>query len=226
MLGRNNARHYLRGRICWFKILIRFMNSKAPPSLPQPPRASSRRRDKLLVGIALIPAIFMGALILSRFVGLVRPFYVPTGAMEPAVSGGDHVAMENITFLTRDPHRGDIVVFKSDGIALLTPSTLYIKRIAGEPGDRLKLSNGQLFINDKLVILSNAFGKIVYNMPPHAQQSSLNTNVAVPEGCYFLLGDNATNSLDSRFWGSIPRENIVGRILFCYWPPQRVGRVK
>jgi signal peptidase I len=101
-----------------------------------------------------------------------------------------------------------------------------VKRIAGEPGDRLRLSNGQLFINDKLVILSNALGKIVYNMPPHTQQSSLNTNVTVPDDCYFLLGDNATNSLDSRFWRSIPRENIVGRVLFCYWPPERVGRVK
>jgi len=202
------------------------MNSKAPPPLPQPPPASSGRRDKLLIGIALIPAIFMGALILSRCFGLVRPFYVPTGAMKPAVSGGDHVAMENMTFLIRDPHRGDIVAFKSDGIALLTPSTLYIKRIAGEPGDHLKLSNGQLFINDKLVILSNASGRIVYDAPPHAEQFSLNTNATIPDGCYFLLGDNATNSLDSRFWGSIPRNNIVGRIVFCYWPAQRVGRVK
>ena len=145
--------------------------------------------------------------------------------MAPAVSAGDHILMENFTFLFAKPHRGDIIVFKSAGIPVLPQSQLYVKRIAGEPGDRLRISEGRLFINEQPVSLSNALGEILYNLPIGAEKSAL-TDTIVPNGCYFVLGDNATNSFDSRFWGSVPRENIIGRAAYCYFPPRRIGRVK
>jgi signal peptidase I len=83
-----------------------------------------------------------------------------------------------------------------------------------------------LFINDRQVSLSNAVGEIAYDLPPHSEMFSLQTNVTVPSGCYFVLGDNSTNSSDSRFWGSVPRASIIGRVSFCYWPPRRFGGVK
>jgi signal peptidase I len=89
-------------------------------------------------------------------------------------------------------------------------------RIAGEPSDHIRLSEGKLFVNDKQVSLSNAVGEIAYDLPPHAETFSLKTDLTVPDGCYFVLGDNSTNSFDSRFWGSVPRENIIGRVSFCY----------
>ena len=184
------------------------------------------RRNKFLIGLALLPVFFFAALIVLRLCGLICPFSVPTGAMIPAVSPGDHFMMEGMTFLSRQPRHGDIVVFKTDGIASLLPATLYIKRVAGEPGDHVRISGGKLFINDKQVTLNNAAGVITYDLPPHAEKFSLQTEVTVPSGCYFLLGDNSTNSFDSRFWGSLPRSNIIGRVSFCYWPPQRVGEVK
>ena len=131
-----------------------------------------------------------------------------------------------MTFLARKPRRGDIIVFKSDGIASLPSATFYLKRVTGEPSDHVRISEGKLFVNDKQVALRNATGEIAYDLPPHVETFSLKTDVTVPAGCYFVLGDNSTNSLDSRFWGSLPRENIIGRILFCYWPPQKVGGVK
>jgi signal peptidase I len=143
------------------------MDSNSPPLPLRSPQVSSDRRNKFVIGLALIPAVFVGALIILRIFGMVRPFYVPNGAMTPAVSAGDHVVMDGLTFLARKPHSGDIVVFKSDGIALLAPATLYIKRVAGEPGERLRLSEGKLFINDKLVALSNAVGEIVYGLFRH-----------------------------------------------------------
>ena len=146
--------------------------------------------------------------------------------MTPAISAGDHVIMEGMTFLARKPRRGDIVVFKSGGIASLPPATLYVKRVAGEPGDHLRISEGKLFVNEKQVALSNARGEIAYELPPLAERFSPKTDVIVPEGRYFVLGDNSTNSLDSRFWGTVPRDSILGRISFCYWPLQRVGGVK
>jgi signal peptidase I len=184
---------------------------------------TTKKAGKILIAV---PALVVGVLIVLRVCGLVRPFSVPTGAMTPAVSPGDHIIMEGVTFLSRQPRRGDIVVFKSDGIGLVPPGTFYVKRVAGEPGDHLRISEGKLFINDKQVSLSNAVGEIVYDQPPGAERFSLKTDLTVPDDCYFVLGDNSTNSLDSRFWGSVPRGNIIGRVSFCYWPPQRAGGVK
>ena len=184
------------------------------------------RSSKLLIALAPIAAFVVGALIVLRICGLIRPFSVPTGAMTPAVSAGDHIMMEGVTFLYGQPHHGDIVVFKTDGIPSLPPETLYVKRVAGEPGDHVRISGGKLFINEKRVSLSNAVGEIAYDLPPHVETFSPQTDVTVPNGCYFVLGDNSTNSLDSRFWGSVPRGNIIGRVSFCYWPPQRIGGVK
>jgi signal peptidase I len=197
-----------------------------PPPLPEPQRPALSRNTKMIIGLACIPALVIGALILLRVVGLLRPFSVPTGAMTPAVCSGDHVMMEGMTFLARHPLRGEIVVFRTDGIASLPPGQFFIKRVAGEPGDHLRISEGKLFINGKQVTLSNAAGEIVYDLPPGVEGSSPRTDVTVEDDCYFVLGDNSTNSLDSRFWGGLPRGNIVGRILFCYWPPQRAGGVR
>jgi signal peptidase I len=184
------------------------------------------RGTKLVIGLALIPGFFVGALIVLRLCGLIRPFSVPTGAMTPAVSAGDHVIMEGMTFLARKPRHGDIVVFKTDGITSLQAGSLLIKRVAGEPGDHLRISEGKLFVNDKRMALSNAMGEIAYYLPWQTEMSTLKTNMIVPSGCYFLLGDNSSNSFDSRYFGSIPRDSIIGRIFFCYGPPHRVGAVK
>ena len=202
------------------------MNLSTPPPLPRLRPDSWGRRTKLLIVLALIPGLIGGALTVLRSFGLIRPFSIPTRAMAPAVSAGDHVLMERITFIARQPRRGDVVVFRTDGIASLPPRQIYVKRVAGEPGDHLRISEGKLFINDKYVALSNSTGEITYNLPPGLAALSPKTDLAVPSDSYFLLGDNSTNSSDSRFWGSVPRENIIGRICVCYWPPKRIGGVK
>lgn len=184
------------------------------------------RRSKLVLGLALIPGLIFVGLIVLRLCGLVHPFFVPTGAMAPAVSAGDRIMMEGVSFLSRQPRRGDVIVFKTDGIASLPLATMFIERVAGEPGDHVRISGGKLFVNDKQVSLSNSAAEIVYELSPHVGAFTSRTDVIVPSGCYFVLGDNSTNSLDSRFWGSVPRANILGRVSFCYWPPQRVGGIK
>jgi signal peptidase I len=196
------------------------MQPTTPPPVPKSPRTVMSRRAKILIALA---TICLGALMALRVCGLVRPFSVPTGAMSPAVSGGDDIIVEGVTFLSRQPRRGDVVVFKTDGVVPLPSPTFYVKRIAGEPGDRVRISTGKLFINEKQVSLSNAVGEIIYDLPPGL---SVQTDVTVPSGCFFMLGDNSTNSFDSRFWGSVPRGNIIGRASFCYWPPGRIGGVK
>jgi signal peptidase I len=139
--------------------------------------------------------------------------------------------MEDITYLFRQPHRGDVVVFKTHGIEKLPDNTRYVKRVVGTPGEHVLLAGGQLFINNQLTVISNDFGGITYLMPIYPKmyvpvQPDLQTNLTVPDACYFVVGDSATNSFDSRSFGSVPRQNITGRICFCYWPPQRIGLVK
>ena len=203
--------------------MINWTNTKPPSQLPSPSRNSLDFRIKLLIGLALIPTIFFGTFVGLRIFGLICPYSVPTGAMTPAVSAGDHVLMEGVSYLFRQPRRGDIVVFKTDDLIMLHPNQLYIKRVVGEPNEHVRLSGDRLFISDKLTVLSNDFGKITYGMP---QISPTQTNVIVPDSSYFVLGDEATNSYDSRFFGSVPRANITGRIWFCFWPPQRMGLVR
>ena len=200
------------------------MPEETPPQIKRPDAPLSRR-NKVIIGLATLPACFLGALILLRLCNLIRPFSIPTGGMTPAVSPGDHILVEGFTFRFGKPHRGDIVVFRTAGIESLPQDQFYVKRIAGEPGDHVRISDGKLFINEKPVSLSNALGEIVYDLPS-AFQNSAKTDVRVPKDCYFVLGDNSTNSLDSRFWGSVPRANIIGRVAYCYFPPQRRGRVE
>ena len=203
------------------------MEQSTPPPIPEKSiRLSPNKRTKLLLGVAWAAVVLLVLLAALRMSGLVRPFYAPTGAMAPAVSPGDHVVMEGVTLLARAPRRGDIVVFKTVGIAGLPQDQLYIKRVAGLPGDHVRISGAKLLVNDQQLALSNAVGEIVYNPPPQMETPAAQNDVRVPQGAYFVLGDNSTNSFDSRYWGCVPRENIIGRISFCYWPPGRVGAVK
>jgi signal peptidase I len=198
------------------------MTSPQPPPLPETKRTAVKR-----VRIFIVLAFIIGTSLYVLWVGgLIRPFSVPTGAMAPTISPGDKVMMEGVSYLVRKPHRGDVVVFKSTGIPMLSSGTPYIKRIAGEPGDRVRIAGGKLYINDMHVSLRNEKGEIAYIPPPGAPATSLHTDLTVPEGHYFMLGDNSANSLDSRFWSTVPAANIMGRVAFRYWPINRVGGVR
>jgi len=150
------------------------------------------------------------------------------GSMAPTISAGDRVFAEGFTFLFREPRRGDIVTFRTDDLseALAPSGQIWVKRVVGEPGDHLRISDGKLFINGKQVSIRNKAGEITFELPTGTATFARHSDITVPSGCYFVTGDNSTNSLDSRFFGSLPRRNIIGRVSSCYWPPQRMGSIK
>jgi len=145
--------------------------------------------------------------------------------MAPAITPGDHVIMENFSFLRRQPRRGDIVIFQAIDFPSISPKTSYDKRVAGEPGEHLEISSGKLSINGVQMICSNRYGPIHYDLPAKTTLA-IYTNLIVPTNEYYVMGDNSTNSLDSRYFGCVPREKIKGRVWLCYWPPSRIGLVK
>ncbi len=176
---------------------------------------------------------------------LVQGFEIPTGSMEGTLLIGDRLLVNKQAYAAsdaisrailpyREPQRGDIIVFRYP----LDINQAYVKRLVGVPGDRLRLENRQLFINGQPVnepYLSKRFmGTDHYrdNFPryPEASSSPLarramqmhelyvrDGELHIPEGFYFAMGDNRDNSLDSRYWGLVPRENIMGKPLLIYW---------
>lgn len=205
-----------------------------------PPREDNTLRaylESLLVTIIL--AVFG-----TTFV--VQAFKIPSASMVPTLLVGDHLLVNKFIFggngawydrllPYRKIRRGDVIVFKYP----YENHPYYVKRVIGLPGDRLRISDEKVYVNDKLLIepyvvhhLSRA-DPYMFNFPPRELfviQSEItprwaaelrhdvhNGELVVPPHDYFVMGDNRDDSSDSRYWGFVPRDAIVGRPLVIYW---------
>jgi signal peptidase I len=149
------------------------------------------------------------------------------------VDTGDHVFVDKLTYHFRSPRRSDVFVFNTENIAEMDnpgpppqkPSQFYIKRLAGTPLDELRINAPTLFINGQIPtepgftrVMSQKDGYRGYSNDGRLYLNYPDAPFTVPEKRYFALGDNSHNSSDSRFWGTVPQENIMGRGVFVYWP--------
>lgn len=175
----------------------------------------------------LIAGIFLG--FSNTF--LVKTFYIPSGSMEETLLIGDHLFVNRFIYgptdgplaavlPSREPQRGDIVIFRS----VETPETDLVKRLIGLPGDRIEIIDKALYINGQSVddsLYTQHVDKITYpDRPFVSEDARLRDHFGpyqVPEDKYFFLGDNRDKSWDSRFWGAVPRHYIKGRALMIYW---------
>ncbi len=173
---------------------------------------------------------------------LVQAFVIPTGSMEDTLLIGDHLLVDKLAYappgpLTRhllpyeDVKRGDIIVFRYP----IDIRQTFVKRVMGVPGDHIRMVNKRLFSNGHPLDEPYKYNKTEYidsyrdnfpgepnvNLYPPAQEMLMNNvqnhEVVVPPGHYFAMGDNRDSSLDSRYWGFVPRENIIGKPLIIYW---------
>jgi len=173
---------------------------------------------------------------------LVQAFVIPTGSMQDTLLIGDHLLVDKLAYAPPGPvskyllpyeevKRGDIIVFRSPAERDLT----LVKRCMGVPGDHIKLVDKQVYLNGKkldepYVIHSSAYlDSYRDNFPAEPnvrlreggedmlEHHVVNGEVVVPAGSFFAMGDNRDNSLDSRYWGFVPRENIIGKPFMVYW---------
>jgi signal peptidase I len=146
-----------------------------------------------------------------------------------AIDTGDQVFVDKCSYNFVKPHNGDVFVFRTNGIPAIREDPIagppfYIKRLAGLPGDTLRIDPPFLYINGKKAE-GYGFERVMSARPPyrgyapgHEYLSKPDLTYTVPRDGYFAMGDNSYNSFDSRYWGPVPVENLVGRGLFVYWP--------
>jgi signal peptidase I len=160
---------------------------------------------------------------------VAKPYRIPSASMEPTLhcakpAAGcrsrisDRVIANRLVYRFHSPRRGDIIVFQAPSRvkAECDVDGTFIKRIVGLPGEQVSMRNGFVFIND--VRLDEPYLRSGFR----GHESGVWTRI--PQDGYFALGDNRTMSCDSRRWGHVPRDNIIGRAEVTYWPPNRAGQ--
>lgn len=142
---------------------------------------------------------------------LVQPHEIKGSSMEPNFHNNEYILTDKISYRMRDPKRGEVVIFK----APKNPDVDYIKRVIALPGERVKVQNGSVFVNGKK--LNEAYLNDTTNIFP-GQFMTEGIEITVPEGYLFALGDNRQHSSDSREFGPVKEDQIIGRALLRYWP--------
>lgn len=149
--------------------------------------------------------------------------YIPSESMQPTLEINDRLIVEKISYRFRTPQRGDVVVFRpTEELKKQGYKEAFIKRVIGLPGDTVEVKNDKVFVNGEELPEKYIFvPEDIPGIKSRPQRPYGPTTV--PEGQYLVLGDNRNNSLDSRSWGFVPRENLIGRATVRFWPLQRLG---
>ena len=168
---------------------------------------------------------FSSLIAIVLIVFLYQPVKVEGPSMEPSLTDQERIFINKFTykFGLGGIERGDTVVF----IYPHEPRKSYIKRVIGLPGDRIRIVAGQVFVNGRAIEEDYVASQYrdAASWPPTASGDAPDER-EVPAGQYFVLGDHRSSSSDSRSWGWVPRDNIFGKAVFIYWPPDKIGRLR
>lgn len=202
--------------------------------------ADTKKRNPVVELITIVVAALLIAFVVQLV--LVKTYRIPSGSMEPTLDIGQRVLVNRIAMRFSDPSLGDIVVFHppagadnaggptcgvpTEGLgssrACSTPTSdrsdqTFIKRVVGVGGDRIQIRDGHVIRNGRRE--ADAFTKPCGD----GQGCTFDGTITVPDGSFFLMGDNRGQSDDSRFWGPIPKRWVIGTTIGTYWPPKRIG---
>jgi signal peptidase I len=190
---------------------------------------SFKKKSVLRDWVESIIIAFLLAMVIRTFI--VQAFKIPTGSMRMTLQEGDLILVNKFIYgakvpwsslylpALREPKRGDVVVFvypedkKKD----------FIKRLVGLPGETVEIKGGSIYINDQPVEES-IFKQIYYYN--RGDFSAEGQKIIVPDDSYFVLGDNSVSSKDSRYWGFVPKKDLLGKAMVIYWPIQRIRLIK
>lgn len=187
------------------------------------------------------------AVILIRFF-IAELRWIPTGSMKPTLIEGDRIVVEKLSkfpniiknkSFENEPKRGDVMIFYPPFVKLKTTpwavfsrltgffckDVAYIKRVIGLPGEKFEIKKNSLgaykvYINDKPLEEDYVMSEFDYHKCGETVQCG---PIIIPEDNYFMMGDNRGNSMDSRFWGTLPKERFIGRAVFLFWPLNRIN---
>jgi len=193
--------------------------------------------------------VVVAVIIIRFFIAELR--WIPSGSMRPTLVEGDRIVVEKLTkfpnlFNNKEfvntPKRGDVMIFYPPSVQLKTTpwsvfsrltgffckDTAYIKRVIGLPGEKFEIKqnvNGSfhVYINDKRLDEDYIMSEFDFRK---CTQNMFCGPFIIPEGRYFMMGDNRANSLDSRYWGTLPKERFIGRAVFTFWPLNHIGAIQ
>ncbi|HEX7291660.1 MAG TPA: signal peptidase I [Conexibacter sp.] len=202
--------------------------------------AETKKRNPVVELVTIVVAALVIAFVVQLL--LVKTYRIPSGSMEPTLDIGQRVLVNRVGMRFGDPSVGDIVVFhppqgaddaaaprcgvSSEGLgssrACSTPTSgrsdqTFIKRIVAVGGDRIQIRDGHVVRNGRRQ--PDAFTKPCGD----GAGCTFEGAITVPDGNFFLMGDNRGASDDSRFWGPVPKRWIIGTAIATYWPPKRIG---
>jgi signal peptidase I len=211
--------------------------------MSEPNDAKPHRRSWLhgLAELGGTVAVAIGVALLAQAF-LVKPYKIPSGSMIPTLAIHQRILVSR---LSTHPGLGDVVVFHPptgaedgpygrcgndhEGVGKRRPcdrdsggeaSVTYVKRVVGLPGDRLRITDGKVFRNGV-----KERGSYIQSCTAGIGYCSFPTEITVPAGHYYMMGDNRGLSDDSRFWGPVPQSWLIGTAFFTYWPPDRIGTI-
>ncbi|MCA9428640.1 MAG: signal peptidase I, partial [Candidatus Omnitrophica bacterium] len=165
------------------------------------------------------------ALVILLRCTVVTAFYIPSPSMLDTLKINDRVFVNRLAYMFDDPHVGDIVVFRvPETIPNYDPEKpIWIKRVVGVEGDTVRIDHNRLVINDQLVDDPPFFKKNPYMS--NLQNGDRYHDVKVGKNQVLVFGDNSANSYDSRYWGPIDKDRIIGKAFVRFWPPSRIGPI-
>jgi len=190
-------------------------------SAPSPETSRLPRWTKSITDLLTVLLV-----VIAAKTAIAEPYYVPSGSMEPTLQIGDRILVDKLSYDLHGIGRGNIIVFSTppDEHCAGAPVADLVKRVIGLAGNTISLSNGQVYINGKLLPEPWLPKAVQHETTPGPSDEpyALQRSYKVPKGDVYVMGDNRTLSCDSRYWGPVKTSTIVGQVDVRIWPLTRL----